>query len=90
MGTIYWSIIMYINSRQMCVLTFARQRKCGVFGTVIPSAGLCAVVVVSTVLLSTYIYMAQCVCDIMTSHGQSSSLMIVSKICAVSKNGMWH
>ncbi len=35
-GTIYWSIIMYINSRQMCALTFARQRKCDAFGTVVP------------------------------------------------------
>jgi hypothetical protein len=26
-GAIYWSIVMYINGRQMCVLTFARQRK---------------------------------------------------------------
>ncbi len=61
MGTIYWSIGMYIFGRQMCALTFAGQRKCGVFGTVVPSAVLCIVVVVSTVVLSTYIYMAQCV-----------------------------
>ncbi len=33
MGTIYWSIVMYINSRQMCALTFTGQRKCGAFGT---------------------------------------------------------
>jgi hypothetical protein len=33
-GTIYWSIVMYINGRQMCALTFAGQRKCGVLGTV--------------------------------------------------------
>jgi hypothetical protein len=34
--------------RQMCVLTFAGQRKCGAFGTVVPSAVLCVVVIVST------------------------------------------
>jgi hypothetical protein len=51
---------MYINGRQMCVLTFARQRKCGAFGTVVPSAVLCIVVVVSTVILSMYICMARC------------------------------
>ena len=34
MGSIYWSIVMYINSRQMCALTFAGQRKCGAFGSV--------------------------------------------------------
>ena len=55
MGTIYWSIIMYINGRQMCVLTFAGQRKCGAFGTAIPSAVLCVVIVVSTVVLATEI-----------------------------------
>ena len=55
MGTIYWSIVMYINGRQMCVLTFARQRKCGALGTVVPSAVLCVVVVVSTVVLATEI-----------------------------------
>ncbi len=55
MGNIYWSIVMYINGRQMCVLTFARQRKCGGFGTVVPSAVLCVVVVVSTVILATEI-----------------------------------
>ncbi len=52
MGTIYWSIIMYINSRQMCALTFAGQRKCGAFGTVIPSTVLCVVIVVSTNVLA--------------------------------------
>ncbi len=43
MGTIYWSIVMYINSRQMCALTFAGQRKCGEFRDVVPSAVLCVV-----------------------------------------------
>jgi hypothetical protein len=60
-GTINRSSIMCINSRQMCVLTFAGQRNCGVFGTVVPSAVLCIVVVVSTIVLSMYIYMARCV-----------------------------
>ncbi len=46
---------MYINSRQMCVLTFAGQRKCGVFGTVAPSAVLCIVIVVRTFVLATEI-----------------------------------
>jgi hypothetical protein len=41
-------------SRKMCALTFAGQRKCGAFGTVVPSAVLlCVVVVVSTIVLST-------------------------------------
>ncbi len=52
-GAIYWSIIMYIISRQMCALTFAGQRKCGVFSTVVPSAVLWVVVLVSTVVLTT-------------------------------------
>ncbi len=43
MGTIYWSSVMYINDRQMCALTFAGQRKCGAFGTVVLSAVLCVV-----------------------------------------------
>ncbi len=42
MGTIYRSIVMYINGTQMCALTFAGQRKCGVFGTVVLSTVLCA------------------------------------------------
>ena len=46
---------MYINSRQMCVLTFAGQRKCGAFGTVVLGAMLCVVVIVSTVVLTTNI-----------------------------------
>jgi hypothetical protein len=54
-GTIYWSIVMYINDGQMCGLTFAGQRKCGAFGTVVPSVVLCIVVVVSTVVLATEI-----------------------------------
>jgi hypothetical protein len=37
---VYWSIAMYINGRQMCALTFAWQRKCGGFGTVVPGAML--------------------------------------------------
>ena len=61
MGTIYRSSIMYIHRRQMCALTFAGRRKCGAFGSVAPSAVLCVVVVVSTVVLSTYIYIARCV-----------------------------
>jgi hypothetical protein len=60
-GTIYWSIVMYINGKQMCVLTFAGQRKCDALGTVVPITVLCVVVVVSTVVLSTYIHMARCV-----------------------------
>jgi hypothetical protein len=44
----------------MCVLTFAGQRKCDAFGTVVPSAVLCVFVVVSTVIPSTYICMARC------------------------------
>ncbi len=55
MGTIYWSIVMYINGRQMCALTFAGQRTCGAFGTAVPSAVLCVVVIVSTVVLTTNI-----------------------------------
>jgi hypothetical protein len=43
----------------VCV-DFAGHRKCGAFGTIVPSAVLCVVVVVSTVVLSTYIYMARC------------------------------
>jgi hypothetical protein len=46
---------MYINGRQMCVLTFAGQRKCGGFGTVVPSTVLCVVIIVSTVVLTTNI-----------------------------------
>ena len=49
-----WSIVMYI--RQMCALTFAGQRKCGAFGTVVPSAVLLyVVIIVSTVVLTTNI-----------------------------------
>ncbi len=52
---------MFINGRQIYALTFAGQRKCGAFGTVVPSAVLwCIVVVVRTVVLSTFIYMARC------------------------------
>jgi hypothetical protein len=54
-GTIYWSIAMYINGRQMCALTFPGQRKCGAFGTVVPSAVLCIVIIASTVVLTTNI-----------------------------------
>jgi hypothetical protein len=54
-GTIHRPSLMYISGRQMCALTFAGQRNCGAFGTVVPSAVLCVVVVVSTVVLSTYI-----------------------------------
>jgi hypothetical protein len=39
----------------MCVLTFAGQRKCGAFGTVVLGAMLCVVVIVSTVVLTTNI-----------------------------------
>jgi hypothetical protein len=39
-GTIYWSIVMFINGGQMCVQIFAGQRKCGAFGTVVPGAML--------------------------------------------------
>ena len=46
---------MYINGRQMCALTFAGQRKCGVFGTVVPSAVLCVAVILSTVVLTTVV-----------------------------------
>jgi hypothetical protein len=52
-GTIYWSMVMYINGRQMSVLTFAGQRKCDAFSTVEPSAVLCVVIIVSTVVLTT-------------------------------------
>jgi hypothetical protein len=55
MGTIYWSIVIYIKGRQMCALTFAGQRKCGAFGTVVPSTVLWVVIVVSTVVLATEI-----------------------------------
>ncbi len=56
MGIIYWSIVMYIEGRQRCVVTFAGQRKCGAFGTVVPSAVLCVVVIVaSTLILATEI-----------------------------------
>ena len=51
--TNYWSSVMYIHGRQMRALTFAGQRKCGAFGTVVLSAVLCIVIVVSTVVLST-------------------------------------
>jgi hypothetical protein len=54
-STIYWSIVMCINGRQISALTFARQRKFGAFGTVIPSTVLYVVVVVSTVVLATEI-----------------------------------
>jgi hypothetical protein len=57
-GTIYWSIVMYISGRQMCALTFARQRKCGAFGTAVPSAVLCVVVIVNTFVLTTNIFAA--------------------------------
>ena len=55
MDTIFWSIVMYINGRQMCALTFVGQRKCGAFATVVPSAVLCVVVIVRTVILATNI-----------------------------------
>ena len=55
MGTIYWSIVMYINGRQKCALSFALKRKCGAFGIVVPSAALCIVIIVSTVVLTTNI-----------------------------------
>ncbi len=55
MGTVYWSCVMYINGRQMCVLTFSGLRKCGAFGTVVRRAMLCVVVVVSTAVLTTNI-----------------------------------
>ena len=57
-GWAKWTLsigVMYINGRQMCALTFAGLRKCGAFGTVVPSAVLCVVVVVSTVVLATEI-----------------------------------
>ncbi len=59
MGTIYWSTgsIMYINSRQMCALIFAGQRKCGAFGTVVPSAVLCVFVVVAKYSCTVYVYL---------------------------------
>jgi hypothetical protein len=37
----------------MCALTFAGQRKCGAFSTVVPSTVLCVVVIVSIVVLTT-------------------------------------
>ncbi len=55
MGTIYRSFVMYINGRQMCALTLAGQWKCGAFGTAVPSAVLCVVVIVNTVVLTTSI-----------------------------------
>jgi hypothetical protein len=54
-GTIYRSSVTYINGRQMCALTFAGQRKCGAFGTVVPSAVLWVVVLVSTAVLTSNI-----------------------------------
>jgi hypothetical protein len=54
-GTINWSMVMYMNGRQMCALTFAGQRKCGVFGTVVPSAVVCVVAIVSSIVLTTNI-----------------------------------
>ncbi len=41
MGAVYWSIVIYINGRQICALTFAGQKKCGAFGTVVPGAVCC-------------------------------------------------
>ncbi len=55
--------ILYIKKiavLQTCAWTFARQRKCGALGTVVLSAVLCGFVAVSTILLSTHIYMARC------------------------------
>ncbi len=37
------------------MLIFAGQKKCGAFGAVVPSAVLCVVVIVSTVVLTTEI-----------------------------------
>jgi hypothetical protein len=51
-GTIYWSIIKYINRLTDLCTAFSGQRKCGAFGAVVPSAVLCVVVVVSTVVLT--------------------------------------
>jgi hypothetical protein len=48
-------MVMYINGRQMCVLTFAGQRKWGALSTVVASAVLCVVIIVSTVVLTTTI-----------------------------------
>ncbi len=48
MGTIYRSSVMYISGRQMCALTFTGQKNCGAFGTAVPSAMLCIVVIVTT------------------------------------------
>ncbi len=92
MGAIYWSIIMYINGRQMCALTFAGQRKCGVFGTVVPRAVLCFVVLVSTAVLTT-VFVQYGEVDNLTNGGKNvswSNLMIVAQICAVEKKCKWH
>ena len=42
-------------ARDGLVYVFAGQRTCDAFGTVIPSAVLCVVIVVSTVVLATEI-----------------------------------
>jgi hypothetical protein len=55
-ATMNWSmVLMYMNGRQMCALTFAGQRKCGAFGTVVPSAVVCVVAIVSATVLTTNI-----------------------------------
>ena len=59
------------------MLAFAGQRKCGAFGTVVPSAVLCVVVVVNTIALSAYIFTWNSVCDVMTTAGKNSSWSII-------------
>ena len=86
MGTIYWSTVMYINKdRQISALTSTGQRKCGAFGTVVPSTMLCVVVVVSTIVLTTDIVQYGEV-DKLTNRGKNLSwsiLIIVVQISAV-------
>jgi choline-glycine betaine transporter len=79
---------MYINKdRQISALTSTGQRKCGEFGTVVPSTMLCGtvVVVVSTIVLTTDIVQYGEV-DKLTNRGKNLSwsiLIIVVQISAV-------
>jgi hypothetical protein len=80
------ALLMYINGRQMCALTFTGQRY-GVFGTctAVPSAVLCVVVVVSTVVLTTK-FVQYGEVDNLTNGGKNlswSKLIMVVQICAV-------
>jgi hypothetical protein len=52
-GTVYLSSVMCTNTRRTCAWTIAVQRKSSAISTGMLIAVLCAVVIVSTVVLTT-------------------------------------